>query len=994
MNNQRYRIDKGGLIDRSKPLNFEFNGKSYQGFMGDTLASALLANGVHLIGRSFKYHRPRGIVASGIEEPNALIQLETEEYTEPNLQSTRIILYDGLIANSQNCWPSVTFDLMAINTKFHKLIPAGFYYKTFMWPKKLWLFYESIIRKIAGIGVAPQKDDPDTYEHQHAHCDILIVGGGPAGIAAALQAVKTNARIILVDSDPTLGGYLRVEKKKINGKPALDWVANATKVFRDKANIIVLNKTIVSSYYDHNMLILNQHLDSANKTKPRQRLWQVRAKEVILATGSIERPIVFSNNDHPGIMLMSAVLSYASIYAVRAGTRAVIFTNNNSVYASLPDLISSGINVVAIIDVREIIPKKYMEIASNYKIKIFNRHVVYNVKGSFKITSVQISTIGPDKRKLVGNDLTINCDLLCVSGGWTPSVHLFSQSQGKLRYDSELTAFVPHKSVLPQQSIGSCNGKFSLIDCINEGFKAGLQATKQLNFKSDISTISEYSKDSPLAIEALWSVPSRSNDKKFVDFQNDVTSDDIALAHRENYISVEHLKRYTTLGMGTDQGRLSNVNGLAIMAELRNLEIQKVGTTTFRPPFSPITMGAVAGYETNEHFIPIRLSSMHENHKVLKTKFVRAGQWLRPQCYPKPNETIWDTISREALHVRQSVGIVDVSTLGKIDLKGSDAAEFLNRIYVNNFKKLPVGKCRYGVMLREDGMVFDDGTVTRINENHFLITTTTLKAAAVLQHMEFFAQVEWPNLDLHMLSVTEEWSAIAIAGPDSRNILSSIINNIDLSNETCPFMAFREGTILNIPVRIFRISFSGELAYEINIPANYGPDVWELILKVGESANIKPYGTEAMNVLRIEKGHAVGSEINGRTSAEDLGFSSMMSSSADFIGKRASQRPGLKDSSRSQLVGLKPIDRKAKIPRAGRIVNNESTSSTLGSEGEITSLCFSPTLGHHIALALIASGRSRIGEIVKVVSPLSSESIEAEICNSIFFDPNGERLRG
>ena len=1000
MSTQPYRMKVGGIIDRLQPLTFTFNGKAYQGFKGDTLASALLANGVRLIGRSFKYHRPRGIMGAGFEEANALIQLEDGARTEANLQTTRIELYDGLNATSQNCWPSVKFDINAINMKFSRLMPSGFYYKTFMWPKKLWMTYEHVIRKAAGMGVTPTKPDPDHYEHRYQHCDVLVAGGGPAGLSAALAAGRSGARVILVDAKPHPGGMLSGRNDLIDGKPALEWVTETLHELRALSEVTILTRTVVSAYYDHNMLVLTEHVNDHQPERstytPRQRLWQVRAKEVVLATGSMERPIVFADNDRPGVMLASAAQTYANEYGVRAGDRAVIFTNNDSAYGAAADLVDAGVGIQAIIDVRHEIPSKALSLANTKGIGTLAGHAVIKANGKTSVNSVIISPIDPETQELTTGEREIICDLVCLSGGWTPTVHLLSQSKGKLRYDDTLTTFVPDQSTQRERSAGACNGEFALNDCLDSGYKAGVDAAGKAGFDAPSQPTPACSNDWEIKPEPIWAVPHAYHDhgKRFVDFQEDVTAEDVTLAHQENYISVEHLKRYTTLGMGTDQGRTSNVNGLAIMAGLRGIDISAVGTTTFRPPFSPVTLGTITGSETGEPFIPVRRSSMHAAHQALGAPFVRAGQWLRAQYYQKPDETMWEAIWRETVHVRNKVGIVDVSTLGKIDLQGKDSAEFLNRLYINGFRKLEIGKSRYGVMLREDGMVFDDGTITRLGENHYLITTTTVHAGPVLQHMEFMAQVEWPDLDLHMISVTEEWAAIAIAGPDSRNLLAKVASDIDTSNEACPFMAFRQGTIAGAPARLFRISFSGELAYEINVPADYGQDVWNHLMEAGQEFDIAPYGTEAMGILRIEKGHVVGGELNGRTTATDLGFGRMMSGAKDFIGKRASTRPGLVDPNRTQLVGLMPVDRKTSIPRGARIVDDPNQAPPIPLRGEVTSTCYSPNLGHPIALALVADGHNRIGETTYAAAPLDDVTMQVQITNPVFIDPEGELLRG
>jgi len=996
---QSYRRADGGRINRNRPLAFTFNGKPYQGYEGDTLASALLANGVHLIARSFKYHRPRGIMGSGYEEASGLVQLDSGAKTEPNLQATRIELYDGLVAASQNCWPSVKFDINAINSAFSRLMPAGFYYKTFMWPKKLWMTYERVIRKAAGMGLTPTEKDPDHYAHRNQHCDVLIAGGGPAGIAAALAAGRSGARVILANGEPDFGGMLLSRETTIDGKNTLDWIASSTAELSAMPEVTLLPRTTVAAYYDHNMLILSEQVtdhrppDSAHL--PRQRLWQVRAREVVLATGSLERPLVFADNDRPGVMLTAAVRTYATRYGVLAGRRAVIFTNNNSAYPAAADLAAAGIGIQAIVDVRTRIPDHLTAMMKDKGIGVLAGHAVTGVSGTSSVKAVTVSQINEAGDALTGDEREILCDLVCMSGGWTPSVHLLSQSKGKLRYDDKLTTFVPDQSFQNERSAGACNGDFALGPCLSGGYAAGAEAAARTGYEGSGPVEFNCPPEDDLDIQPIWSVPSgrHGHGKKFVDFQEDVTFDGLELAHRENYVSVEHLKRYTTLGMGTDQGRTSNVNGLAIMAGLRGLDIPAVGTTTFRPPFSPLTLGAITGAETGEHFIPIRRSAMHDAHTDLGATFVRAGQWLRPQYYQHPGESMWGAIWRETKHVREKVGIVDVSTLGKIDLQGKDAAEFLNRLYINGFKKLEIGKCRYGVMLREDGIVFDDGTVTRIGENHYLITTTTVHAGPVLQHMEYMAQVEWPELDLHMISVTEEWAAIAVAGPSSRDLLGKVLDDIDVSAEACPFMAFRQGTIGGASARLFRISFSGELAYEINVPADYGHDIWMRIMEAGREFDVAPYGTEAMGILRIEKGHVVGGELNGRTTADDLGFAGMMSLAKDFIGNRATRREGLQAPDRAQLVGLVPTDGKSPIFRGARIVDDPDLPTPIPIQGEVTSNCYSPNLGHPIGLALVDRGRERIGETTYALAPLNKQKVRVRITHPVFIDPKGERVR-
>ena len=979
---QPNRTPDGGLIDRAKPLSFTFDGQSYVGYAGDTLASALAANGVKLMGRSFKYHRPRGLYSAGFEEPNALVQLRSGAMSEPNIQASRIELFDGLVAESQNRWPCLNFDIGALTGLFGKLFPAGFYYKTFMWPASMWMTYERVIRNIAGMGKTATEKDPDAYAHQYAHCEVLVCGGGPAGIVAARKAAASGARVILVEDGPSLGGTLLNTRAVIDGLDGPEWANGMEADLRAQDNVTVLTRTQAFAYYDHNTVIANErvsdHLPAPAQHQPRQRIWHIRADEVILATGALERPLVFAGNDRPGVMLASAAQALANRFGVKAGARAIVFTNNGSAYTAAADLVKAGIVVAGIVDARTEIPADEQTIAKAAGISIMPGQVVLMADGGKNGV----------KRVLLGNTPTdaaihtapitaeIDCDLVCVSGGWTPSVHLFSQSRGKLRFDDTHACFVPNVSFQKERSVGACAGVFRLKDCLG--------ADHITDAEPDVL---------PLPLWAL-PLPEGHSDKRFVDLQNDVTADDVALAHREGFRSVEHLKRYTTLGMGTDQGRTSNVNGLAIMAGHRGEDIPAVGTTTFRPPFSPVTLGAVAGPDVDLQMSPIRRSAMHGWHEKAGAPFVPAGAWKRPQAYPKPGEKLRDGYLREAKHVRHHVGIVDVSTLGKIDVQGKDAAEFLNRLYVNGFAKLEIGKCRYGVMLREDGIVYDDGTVTRIAENRYLVTTTTAHAASALVHMERHAQIVWPELDVKLLSVTEDWAAIAIAGPDSRRVLERVIDGIDLSNDACPFMAYREGTVGGQPVRLFRISFSGELAYEVNIAADYGTALWEALMTAGEEFRIIPYGMEALGILRIEKGHVVSGEINGRTTADDLGFGRMMSKQKRYIGDVLKDRPALIDPDRKQLVGLKPADGVSLIPRGAQLVADENAPRPVRMLGEVTSQCESPNVDSPIGLGILSNGRARMGETLIAASPLTDKHVPVVVCEPVFIDPEGERLRG
>lgn len=1002
MSQQTYRTDTGGTIDRTRPIHFTFDGQPYTGFAGDTLASALMANGVRLLGRSFKYHRPRGLLGMGVEEPNALVQLRIGNRTEPNIQATRIELFDGLVAESQNRWPSLRLDIGALTGAFGKLFPAGFYYKTFMWPASFWMTYEAVIRRIAGLGKAPTLRDPDRYAHRYAHCDVLVIGGGPAGIAAASAAAKSNARVILIDAAPKLGGALLGTRLNIDDTSGAEWATIQAAELAKNTNVQVLTRTMAAAYYDHNTIIAVEHMGdhTANPAAhtPRQRTWHIKATEVVLATGSIERPLVFAGNDLPGVMLASAAQSLAVQYGVRAGHRGVVVTNNASAYTAAADLAAAGIDIASIVDARSDIPEAERAIAAAAGIEVVAGHIVAAAKGAKTGVQQVLVAPTPSNPSTAALDATMqyDCDVVAVSGGWTPSVHLFSQSRGKLRYDPERACFVPNQSFQRERSAGACNGTFQLAACLADGYAAGADAASKAGFAASAPAAPTSDAEPPVRPLPLWSIPCPTGytDKKFVDFQNDVTADDVALAHREGFRSVEHLKRYTTLGMATDQGRSSNVNGLAIMAGLRGEDIPAVGTTTFRPPFTPMTLGAIAGPAIDTHMTPIRRTAMHDWHLEHGAPMVPAATWLRPQAYPRGSESLRDAYLREARHVRHEAGMVDVSTLGKIDVQGSDAAEFLNRLYINGFAKLPIGKCRYGVMLREDGIAFDDGTVTRISENRYMVTTTTAHAGPVLTHMERHAQVVWPELDVKLVSVTEDWAAMAIAGPNSRRILQKAVDGLDLSNDGFPFMAFSECTVFGVPARLFRISFSGELAYELNVPADYGRGVWESLLDVGAPEKLTPYGTEAMSILRIEKGHVVGGEINGRTTATDLGFEKMHSKTKTFVGDTLRHRPALAEEGRPQLVGLKPVDGVSKIPRGAHLVENPSGPRPVDSLGEVTSNCESPNVGSPIGLALLKNGRQRHGDVLTAASPLTDQTVRVEICSPVFVDPEGARLRG
>jgi sarcosine oxidase subunit alpha len=1000
MTDQRQRNATGGRIDRARLLSFQFNGRRYDGYAGDTLASALLANGVRLVGRSFKYHRPRGIMAAGTEEPSALVQLGTGARTEPNARATQIELYDGLVAASVNCWPSVDVDVGAVNSVLASLFPSGFYYKTFMWPAKAWRFYEYFIRHAAGLGRAPAEPDPDRYEKTHAHCDVLVVGGGPAGLAAALAAGRTGARVILADEGGEFGGSLLGRSATIGEAPALDWVASTVAELAALPEVRLLPRTTAFGYYDHNHLGLlervTDHLGPGNGGPlPRQRLWKVLAGQVVLATGAIERPLVFDDNDRPGVMLASAARAYAVRHAVRAGDRAILATNNDSAYPAALDLSEAGVAVAAVIDARSEAPEAWREALRTRGIDVQTGRAVVAVHGAKGVEGVEVQELSDDGTSLVGPAMRCSCDLVAVSGGWSPAVHLFSQSGGRLRFDETIAAFVPGESAQAERSAGAARGTFGLGACLADGFAAGAAAAAARGFGDGSAPAAPEVADPPAApLRPLWRVPSPGRGKAFVDVQNDVTADDIGLAAREGYRAVEHLKRYTTTGMGTDQGKTSNVNALAILAEATGSAIPEVGTTTFRPPYTPVTYGALAGRNVRDRFDPVRMTALHQWHESAGALFEDVGQWKRPWYYPRRGETMHEAVARECKAVRTSLGIVDASTLGKIDIQGPDALTLLNLVYTNAWDSLEIGRSRYGLMLKEDGMVFDDGVTARLGPSHYHMTTTTGGAARVLGWLEEWLQCEWPHLRVFCTSTTTHWTVAAIAGPNARRLLSELCPDIDLAPEAFPFMSWRDGTVAGIPARVFRVSFSGEQSYEINVASSYGLALWQALMTAGAKYDITPYGTEAMHVLRAEKGFViVGQETDGTTTPQDLGMDWIVSKKKpDFIGKRGLARADCRRPDRKQLVGLLPENPKEILQEGAQIVAEIRPKPPMPMEGHVTSSYWSAALDRSFALALLKRGRERHGQTVAVTN--YGRTQWAKVVPPIFWDEKGERLRG
>ncbi len=995
---QPFRAERGGLVDRERSLRFRFDGAVYEGHPGDTLASALLANGVRVVGRSFKYHRRRGIVGAGAEEPNALVQLAVGARTEPNLRATQVELFDGLAASSQNRWPTLDFDVGAVNDVLSRFLPAGFYYKTFMWPATWWMRYEHFIRRAAGLGRAPRAADPDHYFKRFAHCDVLVVGAGPAGLTAALAAARSGARTVLVDDGAHPGGQLRREPHAVDDQPGHEWAARALEALRGLPGTRVLTRATAFGWYDDDLVAVCEriadHLPEPGPHRPRQRVWWLRARRVVLATGALERPVVFPGNDLPGVMLASAAAGYAHEHAVQTGRSAVVFCNNDSGYAAARILHGAGVGVRAVVDARGggggTAARGDAQTAGA---EIVTGAVVSAARGRGGVQSVTVQD--HDGLHLSGSPRTLACDLLCVSGGWNPTVHLFSQAQGRLRFDAALAAFVPDAGRESVICCGAARGLWALDECLADGERAGREAAAALGYEPAAAPARTAPAPETAPTMALWEVPDGEvrRGKAFVDFQNDVTAADVRLAARENYSSVEHLKRYTTLGMGTDQGRTSNVNGLAIMAATLGRAIPEVGTTTFRPPYAPITFGAVAGMEVGRDYEPVRRTPMHDWHVAAGARMQNVGLWQRARYYPRSGESMADAVCREVRHVRETVGIVDVSTFGKIDIRGPDAAEFLERVTINRFHNLKPGRCRYHVMLREDGHVMDDGTTTRVRDDVFYMTTTTAAAGAVMSHLEYHAQAVWPELRVHLTSVSDQWGGLAIAGPRAREVLRAALDGADVGDEALPFMSSREVTIAGVRMRVFRITFSGELGYEVHMAADHALTVWEAVLDEGRGFGVEPYGTEAMAVMRIEKGHVVHAELDGRTIPADFGFDRMMRKDGDFVGRRALGREAFTDPRRRGFVGL--VSRNGRpIPAGAHLVWNPTAPVPMHTYGHVTSTCYSPTLDAHIALALVEEPAKWKGRTLYAASPLKRRSTEVHITDPVFYDPEGRRARG
>lgn len=988
----RNRLPQGGLINRQQPLSFELDGRRYGGYSGDTLASALLASGVTIFGRSFKYHRPRGVLSAGSEEPNALVELRAGARREPNTRATVVELFDGLVAHSQNRWPSLRFDLGAVNGLFAPLLAAGFYYKTFMWPPSFWeKVYEPAIRRAAGLGRASVEPDPDSYEKAHAFCDVLVIGSGPAGLAAAASAGRSGARVIVCEEDFALGGRLNGERSEINGAPGAVWARRIEAELAAMPHVRVLRRTTVFGAYDGGTFAaierVSDHLATVPSHCPRQRLWKIVSKHAVIATGAIERSLVFPGNDRPGVMLASAVRTYLHRFSTVAGHRTVVVTTTDDGWKTAFDLAYAGTEVQAVVDGRAEVAPGLLATARGYGLRALVGATVIGTEGRRGLRGIRI-------RSRAGHRIALPADVLAISGGWNPNLALTTHLGGRPRWCDRIAAFVPGEGLRGMLPVGAAAGSFLLSEALREGSAAGARAAESAGFKS--SPAETWTTDEEPAGTALIVPMGTSPQKAFVDFQHDVTQADIALAAREGFKSAEHLKRYTTLGMGTEQGKTGQVNGLALLASMTGRSIAEVGTTTFRPPHAPVAMGALAGHARGKHFRPTRLTPSHDWAREHGATFMEAGEWLRAQWFASPGEKDWrETVKREVGAVRSCVGVCDVSTLGKIDIQGPDAALFLDRIYANTFATLPIGKIRYGLMLREDGFVLDDGTSARLAVHHYLMSTTTANAGKVLRHLEHARQVLWPELDVQVASVTDQWAQFAIAGPSARKLLERLLGDaLDVSNSAFPYLACAEFPWDGIRARLFRISFSGELAYELAVPACYGDALVRALMTTGRDLGVTPYGTEALGVLRIEKGHVAGNELNGTTTAADLGLGRLLSNKKDFIGRVMAARPGLTDPERPALVGIRPLDRGERLGSGAHFLPIGGAASAANDEGYVTSVAYSPTLGHWIGLGLLKRGPQRLGESVRVYDPVRASDLPARICPPTFVDPAGERLHG
>ncbi len=975
------RIAGKGLINREKTLNFKFDGLSYKGFEGDTVASALLASGKKIFGRSFKYHRPRGVLTAGSEEPNALITVGQGAFQDPNVRATTQEVFEGLITKSQNNWPNLQYDILSINDLFSNFLGAGFYYKTFMWPKSFWeKIYEPFIRRAAGLGALSGLHNSDTYEKAYAFCDLLIIGGGPSGLMAAKIAAKAGLDVILAEQEPIFGGRLNSETEKVDGIPGSDWAAKIIEELKALDNVRLFLRTTVTGVYDQGTFAaverVGHHLPDRGSDRPLECFWRIVAKNSILAAGAIERGIAFPNNDRPGIMAASAVRTYLNRFGVSPGRSIALFCNNNTAHNTAKDLLESGINIAAIIDSRE-------NSKTDLDVPFYHGAEVSNTFGRQGLNSIIVKKNNTESK--------IEVDCLAVSGGWNPTLHLTCHMNGRPTWDEKILSFVPENGVIPNMAVvGAANGFMDTHSCFASAQKEIGLIIKAFGKTAKTKRLPK-AEITKYEISPKWCVDGKG--RAWLDYQNDVTVKDIQQSVKENFKSVEHMKRYTTQGMAIDQGKNSNVAALAVLADATGRGIPETGTTTFRPPFVPVSIASMGKNAQGIGFAPQRYTTSHVASVDRGAPMVESGLWYRPSYFPEVGETNWrQSCDREIEMVRTTVGVCDVSTLGKIDIQGPDAHRLLDFVYTNMFSTLKVGKVRYGLMLREDGHVMDDGTTARLAENHYVMTTTTAAAGQVMRHLDFVHQCLHPEWDLSFISVTEQWAQFSIAGPRSQELINAVLDK-PISSETFPFMSCASVGILGETGRLFRISFSGEHGYEIAVPARFGESLFRLLVSRAEEIGGGPYGMEALNVLRIEKGFITHAEIHGRITAFDLGMQRMVSEKKDCIGKTSASRPGLLDSEREQLIALKPVGSVKQIVAGAHLFDLNDDPVRENDRGYITSVGFSPTFGHFIGLGFFKGGQARLGEQIKMVDHLRGIETECEIINTVSFDTKGDRLR-
>jgi sarcosine oxidase subunit alpha len=991
----------GRLVDHSRAIEFTFNGKRLKGHPGDTLASALLANDQMLVGRSFKYHRPRGIVASGAEEPNALVGLGEGTRFEPNQRVTTTELFDGLTCISQNHWPSLDFDIGAVNTHLARFLPAGFYYKMFIHPRPFWKHvYEPFIRQSAGLGKASNPGDPDRYEHFYYFCDVLVVGGGVAGLQAAVTAAEAGSKVMLIEQTAHWGGRSPVDGGEVDGQPVADWIAATVAKLQDMPNVTLRNRCMGAGVYDHGYALGYERVadHTPGSDAPRHRLWRIRAGQIVTATGAIERPLSFAGNDIPGVMLASAVRDYAVDFGVSIGDRTVVVTNNDDAYRSAITLKQLGLEIPVILDARQSGGGALAEEARALGIRVENGKGIAKVKGGKRVTGVAICAQAGEGAVLE----EIKCDAVAMSGGWSPVVHLWSHCGGKLIWDEAQAHFRPDPANPPKGAkgegfvipAGAANGAGDLASVLSDAHAAGQAAAKAMGGKpKGKAPKASTSEEAPM--QPVWLMPQgagiKLRMKSWLDYQNDVKVSDVQLAAREGYESVEHAKRYTTLGMATDQGKLSNINGLAILSDALNQPIPQTGTTTFRPPYTPISLSSIAGEAKGEIFQPIRKTPMHGWHEANGADFEPVGQWRRPYCFPKGEEGRHEAVHREIKQTRASLALLDASTLGKIIVKGPDAGRFMDMLYTNMMSTLKPGRCRYGLMCNENGFLMDDGVVARLDEETFLVHTTTGGAESIHGHMEDWLQCEWWDWKVYTANVTEQYAQVGVAGPNSRKVIEKLTED-DISAEALTFMGWTEITVAGIPARVFRISFAGELSFELSVPASHGRALWDALLEAGEEYGVMPYGTEAMHVMRAEKGFImIGDETDGTVIPQDLNMDWAISKKKeDYLGKRAQERSHMADPNRWKLVGLETLDGSTLPDGAYATAAGTNANGQRMTQGRVTSTYHSPTLGRGIAMGLVHNGPDRMGEVLEFPK-VDGGIVKAKIVDPIFYDKDGEK---